>query len=301
MRSIESKHYPLKTNYGVFYLKLTAHFDRNTGTLTSYIVNLGTRTNKCVQLSVPAPNKSNTTGLLMWVEAGDTCSLETYIKSGLAYHMTLLGITISRQLNPGLTRLHLLDSSTFDCKMPDGTLQPTSMKQFYFAFHGSTWYEELFGAKMLDNHDVYMVKKQFILHDPIAKPSKFSFINDDLNQILENLYKSTATWWEFFKAIETRYGVKKCTVLYPWLNHVPEINVLETPNWYIDLTDPLTNSKLPSIKFSRNTTRNTVNGGTMLKRNTRRQYKSRRKIRTYLLNPNIPRVQSYDYNTYLSN
>jgi hypothetical protein len=38
----------------------------------------------------------------MWVEAHEDCSLESYINKGLAKHMTLLGLTLARKLNPNI-------------------------------------------------------------------------------------------------------------------------------------------------------------------------------------------------------
>ncbi len=229
----------------------------------------------------------------MNVEADQSCSLETFVKERMSQHMVLIGLTVARQLNPGLIGVELYDASAFDCKMPDGDIKKTSMKQFYFAFHGSTWYEEWFGARMSINHENYLTQKQRILHDPSSKPPEFNFINGDLNVILKQLYESTNTWAEFFAAIEAKYGSKKCAVLYPWLNRVPGIYILDTPNWYIDFTDASIQDKIPMIQIRRNTSRNVVSGGTRKRRARTSKYS------THLLHPHIPSVQEYNYKSYL--
>ncbi len=300
MSLLESKHYPLKTKYGVFYLKLTAEIDRNTEVIKSYVVNLGSRTKKCIQIRIPGPATNDTEGSLIWVEKDESCGLELFNKQNLAQHMTHIGLTVARKINPNLHGLYLYDDSKISCDMPDGSSKLIALKPFYFAFHGSTWYEEKFGAKKYENHDDYLLYKQK-LQKPDFKPAKFEFNNSDLKVILEPLYKSTNTWAEFFKAIEQQFGRKKCAVVLPWLSRVPGFHIIDTPNWYIDFIDASIQHKIPMIEIEQNTSRPVVGGLAKYWAGTRKRRRnvSRKKYIHYPNNPNIPVVQEYDYKTFL--
>ena len=104
---ISEAQFEIKTSYGKFIFKITGRRDRNTEQYEDYTINLGTKNKKCVQLSIPSVESNKTEGYLMWVEAYENCSLETYIERGLAQHMVLLAIRLARMLNPNLQRINL--------------------------------------------------------------------------------------------------------------------------------------------------------------------------------------------------
>ena len=240
----------IKTANGVFHLKITTEINRDNQIIESYFIGLGSRNNKCVQLSVPSIESTIKTGTLSWVKAEDDCSLEQYIKKGLAHHMVLLGITLARDINPSLEKIYLDDMSTFTCDLPDNKEYKIQMKAFHIAFHGATWYEYYFGAKLVNKYDIYCNLKAN-LYEGDKKPQYFKFNNAKLQEELEPLYKNSQTWAEFFERIDKKYGKKKCGIVYPWLLLALYVifdgeNMFENVKWYIDLNN---NTKIISVPF----------------------------------------------------
>jgi hypothetical protein len=59
---MNESYYIIKTEYGIFHLKFTITFDRNTPLL--FTINIGSKTNKCVQLVVPSNESGKTSAEL---------------------------------------------------------------------------------------------------------------------------------------------------------------------------------------------------------------------------------------------
>jgi hypothetical protein len=239
----------IKTSKGTFHLKLSKHINRDTNQVEHYTINLGSYNKKCVQIDVPLRDP---TGTLIWVEGKGVkeCSLEAFIEKGLAKHMVLLGCTIARDINPHLRRLNLDDCSKFDCRVQALKTIPVSMKAFHIAFHGTTWYEYNFNAKLQFDHEVYLELKKH-LYSPEHKPLRFDFMNEELSTILKPLYNQTTTWHNFFQLIQQTYKDTKCAKVYPWihkaLGHIFEYReMFENRYWCIDFKD---NEKIPLIPF----------------------------------------------------
>jgi hypothetical protein len=246
---MNESYYIIKTEYGIFHLKFTITFDRNTEKPLLFTINIGSKTNKCVQLVVPSNESGKTSAELMWVVSADDCSLEQYIKKGMAQHMVLLGLTLVRKFNKNITKVHFKDKSGFLCNLPDKTKKLVPMKPFHIAFHGATWYEYYFGAKLEKRYSEYCELKQN-LYKPTSKPDTFNFISEQLQQELYPLYVSTTTWHAFFQEIARKYNNKKCAVIYPWLTYamvdIFTSNIFEDYMWYIEFEG---NNKTPMIEF----------------------------------------------------
>lgn len=227
----------IKTDAGVYHLKITAHRDKQI--IESYTIDLDSRDNKCVQLSVPSVYSKSKKGTLVWVKAEENCSFEKYIEKGLAYHMVLLGLTLARDINPALEKITLDDLSGFLCKLPDNKEYKVHMRAFHIAFHGSTWYEYYFKAELVKDYDKYCVLKEN-LYNPDKKPEAFNFNNLELEDELMPLYIKASTWAEFFDSIEKKYGKKKCGVVYPWILNAMYVifeddNIFDNYKWIINL------------------------------------------------------------------
>jgi hypothetical protein len=290
-------HYIIKTNYGIFNLKISLHSDRNTEEPISFVINLGTKEKQCVQINVPSKESNETEAYLMWVEADERCSLERYIERGLAQHMTLLDLTLARNINKNIKTVYFRDTSSFECELPDGTEKNVPMKTFHIAFHGSTWYEYYFGAKLKRDYNKYCELKQN-LYNPASKPKTYDFINQQLQQELDPLFESTNTWNEFFQAIAKKYDKKKCTVIYPWILYamtdIFKCNIFEDTEWYIEFKD---NPKTPLIDYNGYEVPAHLKGGrrkTIKKRRARRFTFSR----THMF-PHIRKIQGWNYLKFL--
>ena len=311
----------IKTDKGIFHLKIGQLKNRDTGIIETYTVNIGSKDNKCCQLRIPSrevvekelqlntvkkdrkANKynENVDGYLMWVQSDIYCSLEQYIKKGLAQHMVLLGSTIIQDINPLIERVYFLDTSNFTCELPDGKKEKVPMKEFYIAFHGATWYEYNFNARRVVDWGYYLKLKEGF-DDPARKPAKFDFMNSGLDIRLKDIYNNTSTWRELFDAISDKWGSKKCGIVYPWLvSALYEVfdnrNAYENVKWYINLND---NNKVRPVEFISYLVKRSGGG----KRKTRKVRKSRKNMvdtrfeRVPHFFPNIPEIMGFDYSAF---
>ncbi len=290
--------YSVKTRYGIFLVKFTVTFDRNTDKPSSFMINIGSKDKQCVQIKVPSRESDGNDAYLLWVEADENCSLETYIQKGLAQHMTLIGLTLVRDINPNIKTISFKDTSSFTCELPDNNEIKVPMKAFYIAFHGKTWYEEMFDAKLKYEHDKYCELK-YNMYKSECKPRHFDFVNSKLQDELEPLYQSTDNWHDFFQAISKKYGRKKCAIIYPWIggamNYIFKGSIYDNIDWYIDFQDNILQNKTPILKLQLNK----LKGGSL--RKTLKKRKGRRFTfsRTHMF-PNIPQIQKWNYKAFLA-
>jgi hypothetical protein len=234
----------------------------------------------------------------MWVEADEECTFERYIQKGLAQYMTQLGITLVKKLNPNIKTLSLEDTSSFLCKLPNNKEIRVPMKSFHIAFHGATWYEYYFNAKLKNRYEEYVKLKENMYKKD--KPNTFDFINKDLQRELMPLYKEASCWYDFFKMIEEKYNKHKCAIVYPWIQSAmndifKDDNIYENTKWYIDLID---NNKISILDISIHNLKKIQEGGrrkTIKKRRERRFTFSR----THFF-PDIPKIEELDYNKFFS-
>ena len=286
----------ITTDKADYHLTITTIRDRNTNTPEHYTIGLGSRKEKCVQLNVPSIESGKTEGKLIWVKKGPACFLDSKKDSNsITPHTVNLAFTIARDINPNCLIYRLEDASKFPCKLPDGGTHTVSLKQFYIAFHGGTWYEQTFGARIEESVYELYERLKLNMYDSSKKPATYEFGNPSLNEILMPLYLSTKTWHEFFQAIQEKFGDKKCTIVYPWivnaLMQIFGIAMYEHTNWYIDLKD---NNKTPLIQFK--AYEDTMRGGSKTR-------KRKRRVSYYNIPPvyfrDIPRIQSFDYYKFL--
>jgi hypothetical protein len=293
--------YKLKTKYGKFILRITVLMDRNTNTPKSFTINLGTKTKFCVQIKVPSKETGETDAYLMWVEAHENCSLERYIEKGLARHMVLIGLTLTRKLNPSIQTVSFEDTSSFDCELPDDKEIKVPMKAFHIAFHEATWYEYYFGARLKREYDKYCRLKKNIYKSE-NKPKVFDFVNDTLQEELEPLYEAATNWYDFFQAISKKYGNHKCGIVYPWItkamNTIFESNIYDDTQWYIDFKANEEENKTPLVEFDMiHDMSDNIKGG---HRKTLKNRKNRRFTfsRTHMF-PNIPEIHKMNYKDFI--
>lgn len=294
--------YTIKTTSGKFIFKFVPTFDRNTNQLQSFNINLGSDNRFCVQLNVPSKESNKTDAHLMWVEAHEECSMEQYIKKGLAKQMVLLGLTLTRKLNPNIKTVSFEDTSAFKCKLPDDKEQQVPMKAFHIAFYEATWYEYYFGARLKTDYDKYCMEKKN-MYKSENKPKRFDFINQELQDELEPLYEATSNWYDFFQAISKKYGDKKCTVIYPWISRaMGEIFTryyYDSPKWYIDFKLNEEQNKTPLIDFDMTVISKLKGGKRTIKTLKNRRARRFTYTRTHMF-PNIPEIQKFKYKDFLA-
>ena len=283
----------IKTNKYSFHLQLTPYPDRNTGVIKKYIITLGGPNRNCMTISVPGRLSQEKNGKIASIEKKDDCSFEASNKPGFSQHLLLLGLTIARDINPSVTKFCFDDCSHVDCEMPDGSTLPISLRNLNIAFHGASWYEQYFNAKLVTGYTEYRRRVENF-YNPQKKPLTFDFNNPELNELLTPLYNSSATWADFFSAIRDTYKIKKCAIVYPWfmnaLYTIFDGNMFDNMKWYIDVKDnPLT----PLIPFETYEVRRQRGAG-----RTRRARRIRYPVyMSYTMNPAT--VNKYKYRRFL--
>lgn len=294
--------YILTTQVGRFICKITATFDKNTNQPETFNINLGSKEKYCVQLKVPSKESKKTDAYLMWVEAHEDCLLEKYIEKGISKHMVLLGLTLIRKINPNIKTVSFEDTSSFKCKLPNDTEKQVPMKAFHIAFHEATWYEYYFDAQLKQDYNKYCKLKKN-MYKSENKPKSFDFINDTLQKELEPLYEATDNWYDFFQAIEAKYGSKKCGMVYPWIMkamyEIFQSNIYDDTHWYIDFKYNEEQNKTPLIDFDLRNIE--MKGGGDRVNKTLKNRKNRRFTfsRTHIF-PNIPEIQKWNYTHFIN-
>jgi hypothetical protein len=205
--------------------------------------------------------------------------------------MILLGLTLTREINQNIKTVSFEDTSSFKCKLPN-TEKQVPMKAFHIAFHEATWYEYYFNARLKQDYDKYVNLKKN-MYKSEYKPKTFDFINANLQKELEPLYEATTNWYDFFQAIEEKYGNKKCGIVYPWIMkamyEIFKSNIYDDTHWYIDFKYNEEQNKTPRIEFDLRNERGRVNKTLKNRKNRRFTFS-----RTHIF-PNIPEIQEWNY------
>lgn len=197
--------YKVSTPFGKFRIKKTGD-----------MISVGGH-NLCIQAVY-----RNTGSELLWLgtEKGGCELMDKPIRGSDTVSMGHLALSLLRKEHPDLKEIHLTDSSTFKCVLPDGSVRQISMMKSHFLFYGQTYYESRFGAVPRYDKSGVMDAYRKSWADPAKKPAQFDFSNPELTEILTPLYAKTDTWEDFFRAIQGKYGDKKCTIIYPWFMRV---------------------------------------------------------------------------------
>jgi Holliday junction resolvase-like predicted endonuclease len=117
------------------------------------------------------------------------------------------------------------DDSHLDCveknmkKLPPRKQRrPLNLAYFYIAYHGKTWYEARFNAKMIDSEKYKKYRQSLdFLTDPRQKVEFVAFlqiIGQPVQNIVETYYRKASTYRDFFEAIPK---TKRCELLSGWL------------------------------------------------------------------------------------
>jgi hypothetical protein len=236
---------------GEFKVVINNSLDRNNKTkIIEHTLSIGGKDDKCVNITIPT-DSSNKSLFLSWAETTKDCTLDSLkIKGNSTQIMLQLAITIAREIAPHVTEIILDDMSHFFCQTPDGPIK-THLPSFYIAFNGKTWYEDKFGAIMIDPEYYEKYKKCLRnFYDPKYKKDNFDFINNDLQLLLDPLYQKSHCWKDFFDQISEIYKDKKCGIVYPWIKNAMRIlfdgqRLWDVVEWKIPINDKNT----PKIKY----------------------------------------------------
>lgn len=157
------------------------------------------------------------------------CTLDNKeIKGETTYKMMCLAFTIIREITDQ-TYIEFDDMSHFDCVLPNGEKKDVTLAPFSFLFNGQTWYEQRFGAVLVNiaKRNAYMNMK-CRRTNPEYKPATYEFGNNkSLQTMLQPHFEATRTWAEFFERIAKEYGKNKCHIVYPCVSDVLEKHIFK--------------------------------------------------------------------------
>jgi hypothetical protein len=181
---------------------------------------------------------------LYWLKTDEGgCELnEKEIRGENTVKMVDLAFSLLRKYFPEREQVvTLLDDSGFSWKDKKGKKYKTNFLKGYLLLHRKTWYEDKFGATMIDPeiYKKYRLKADNNFDDPSKKPLTFNFIKDEVKEKLQPLYSSSKTWGEFINKFKNVYGEEKYVLMYDWYRQAiydifdgMEIN----QDWKIDIS-----------------------------------------------------------------
>jgi hypothetical protein len=206
---------------GTFKVTLSdvaSYFDKTR--IDHYILNIGGNFDKCVNITIhPEKSQREKEIILSWAEVIDkSCTVNSQIIKGDAtVTMINLAFTIAKEIAPYIEYCTLKDMSYFFCDTPDGK-KKVSLPPYHIAFYDKTWYEDKFGAIMVNDVNYKLYKECINAMHKSTKPDYFNFGNDTIKDILYPLYIESKTWKEFFNLIGEKYPKDKCILMYPWID-----------------------------------------------------------------------------------
>lgn len=257
-----------QTSFGKFKIKID---DKN--------INVGGKT-FCVNIALYEKETA-----LYWLKTDEGgCELnEKEIRGDNTINMTDLGFSLLRKYYPKRSKeVTLLDDSGFSWKDRRGRKYKTNFLKGYLLLHRKTWYEDKFKAVMCNSekYGEYRKKADNNFDDPSKKPETFDFINSEVKEKLEPLYKDSKTWGEFIKKIKDKYNDEKYKLIYDWYRQGiyiifdgMEIN----QDWKIDI------SKRPYIECIQNVGVNKAN----TRKNRRIRFSKYNRLEPFSWSPDI--------------
>ena len=177
--------------------------------------------------------------------------------------MADLAFSLLRKYYPLANPVILLDDSGFSWKDGYGKKYKINFLKSYLLLHRKTWYEDKFNAVMCDAniYKIYRTKADNNFDDPSKKPEVFDFMNSNVKEILDPLYKSSKTWTEFIDKLVIRED--KYNLIYHWyrqaiyvifdgieINQDWKIDILQRP--YIEYDSTQGGGKRVRVRTSKN-------------------------------------------------
>ena len=206
----------LKTEAGIFRVTIDEEFKHEKNTRSNPAIGKSLRIegrNICAYVSLPNGSHVGYFGNIKTCEA-NVDKQEKLLRGHNATTMVNLMCTIIQEIAPDIQRLEFEDSSTLQLGNEQRVPLELSLPIYELACTQSTWYERVFGARLLteEAHHIYLKAKEGLYS---KKPDNFSFHNKDLDDLLRPIYISTHTWEEFFQQVNTLQ--KKHRICFTWL------------------------------------------------------------------------------------
>ena len=212
-----------------------------------YTVKIGGRSYlDCINISITLQNGNVTKAKIGHIQSEPECGFGTLLENGETVDFIKGALQFCKVKFPSLHTIEFDDMSMIDCgiskdKEPPRRLEkPFSLSHFSIARTGNTWYENKFGAKLIDSR-LYANYRSAVhaLHAPIGIPFETfcatAQITNEQAGILNTLYSPNHTWISFFNAIPKS---KQCAAFYNWLpSFITDLiqNTFMHYGWSIDI------------------------------------------------------------------
>lgn len=250
---LAEENYKIRVKDFIFHVQKTMSHKYTTKDIEYDFIKLGGE-DMCVEYKWDRRNP--TTAELQWLHTeGRRCVDDgnggMEIRGENTLFLFRISVQLLRQYVPEVQTIEFLDNSHFACKLPNQKTAKIFLNHYYFLFHhGHTWYEEKMGAYPTDETQRETYRKfadRFV--DPSAKPISFDFMNHDLNELFQPMWRSSNTWKDFF--VKLRRIPDLCAKVYPWYlraSHAIRKNDMLPETWKIDVAPWITRA-LPLEKI----------------------------------------------------
>lgn len=235
---------------GKYKFKIIKNIVEYRGEIFIHTYKLGGDYEDCINISYIYKNNKPVQVKLPHLLYEPECAVESSLAKGSGTEIMIkAAIRYAYKDVPSITKFEFDDDSHIDCVDKDLTkspprkpVKPLNLAFLFIAYHGMTWYEARFNAKMI-NQTKYKKYKKSLEFLTKEKPSFNTFLQiikgsiDSVEKIeaLENYYSGATTYKEFFQAIPRN---NRCDLLYGWLNtFINHYIVFDDKGWFIDVND----------------------------------------------------------------
>ena len=279
----------VKTGEKSGFFAIIKHSYSREGILYNTAINFGGLYDKCVEVTIFYKDGIATRAKINNILSEPECGVYTLLAEGKTVYMIKCMFQFIRNfpIFQHVKYFELDDMSHIYCDRDGINYEKTTIPRrgsirlglpfFYIAYHQKTWYEEKFGAKLVDaNGETYEKYKNYRQKmENFNKPLAMDFLtfagrfglNSEQYEVLEPLYNNATNYADFFKKIEA----DKCNILYNWIEgfvrYILE-GAFDSTTWVIDI-DNVDSVPLISIteKVGDNYVRNIHSLGQIIKRN----------------------------------
>jgi hypothetical protein len=216
------------------------------------VITIGGDYDKCASVSYSFNNNKAISACLPHLLYEPECTIGSDLeKSGGTVKMIKALLEYAHKKVPEIHTFTFDDMSKIECveknlseKPPRKLKDPIDLYYFSIAFHGMTWYELNFNAKMKDRiaYENYKKALNFLTYKD-AKPALFKDFLEIAQpksyqiEYLKEKYEKTETYRDFFNSIPKS---DRCKYLQHWLTHFMKnrlSNTFKNYDWEIDLLD----------------------------------------------------------------
>jgi hypothetical protein len=201
----------------------------------------------CINISISIQNGVVTNAKIGHIQSEPECGFGTLLENGETIEFIKGALQFCKIKFPTMQYIELDDMSNIDCGIskdkehPRRPEKPFSLPHFSIARTGKTWYENRFGATLIDNR-LYTKYRSAI--ENLNTPVGISFetfcakaqFTDTQASILKPFYSPEQTWMDFFNAIPKS---KQCDAFFNWLpSFITGLiqNTFVPYSWVIDMS-----------------------------------------------------------------